>query len=506
MLGKRVSYFARPHNANIVILPNLTNVKLAAGNKHYSTDKGVLYNSGHKELIYCPKGKTAPYTTHSRTRVIRARAFENCKITKVTLQKGITTIGENAFRNTPLKSIAIPSTVTKLNGFSNEMNALKTITVRKGCKNFYAKDGILYNQDSTIKSWPNQCHVTKLYFTSDKAKKINLTTYPNLKYVETLYIGKNVSYVKLDNQNLKRIVLNSDNKSYHLFDGVLYNADYSKIVLYPNCNPNTTVTLYKDLKVLNQRWFTGTNTTKKLILPDALTTFYLYYNSSCENTTAPAGYEHESGIDKYENSIVAFHSSRFQNLEELTISDENPYFTCVDNVLYRKDMKILYWYPAARTNSEYTLPDSCVKLTGQLREMKHLKKLILNTTVKSTVSYLGMYSDSLEEIVVPETNPWYASVDGALYRKDMTRLIVYPNGKHDTSYTMPDTVTIACFTKSNKYLKEITLSAALSEIVRDTEFSDEELASYTSAGVFFGFDNLEQVNGLKPNVQLTIIE
>ena len=47
---------------------------------------------------------------------------------------------------------------------------------------------------------------------------------------------------------------------------------------------------------------------------------------------------------------------------------------------------------------------------------------------------------SLISIDVSENNQQYCSVEGVLFSKDRTRLISYPAGKGDVSYTVPDSV------------------------------------------------------------------
>ncbi len=50
-------------------------------------------------------------------------------------------------------------------------------------------------------------------------------------------------------------------------------------------------------------------------------------------------------------------------------------------------------------------------------------------------------SNKLTAINVAEGNAYYVSVDGVLYNKDQTTLIVYPAGKTGRSFTIPETVT-----------------------------------------------------------------
>lgn len=64
---------------------------------------------------------------------------------------------------------------------------------------------------------------------------------------------------------------------------------------------------------------------------------------------------------------------------------------------------------------------------------------------------------SLASISISENSESYASVDGVLYDKDVTNLILYPAGKTATSFTVPDTVTTisgSAFCK-NTYLTSV---------------------------------------------------
>ena len=68
------------------------------------------------------------------------------------------------------------------------------------------------------------------------------------------------------------------------------------------------------------------------------------------------------------------------------------------------------------------------------------------TTVNLPASLKRIYWNSIgalakfNAINADSANKYYCSVDGVLYSKDMTQLIIYPSAKADTSYTIPDGV------------------------------------------------------------------
>jgi len=89
--------------------------------------------------------------------------------------------------------------------------------------------------------------------------------------------------------------------------------------------------------------------------------------------------------------------------------------------------------------------------------------------VHKNVTFLGMHAfagDKLVNINVEPENPYYVSVDGVVFTRDMETLLMYPGGKKDTVYTVPEGVKKigdAAF-EENLYLTEILLPDSLSEI------------------------------------------
>lgn len=56
---------------------------------------------------------------------------------------------------------------------------------------------------------------------------------------------------------------------------------------------------------------------------------------------------------------------------------------------------------------------------------------------KNPVMGLSFGFAAVERVVVDEDNPYFCARDGVLFNKDMTRLIWYPYGKRDVTYTVP---------------------------------------------------------------------
>lgn len=79
----------------------LQKIKVDAANTTYKDDDGVLYDKAGKNLISFPAGRAGEYTTLNTTENIKPDAFRGAaKVTKVTLNTGLKTIGQDAFQQT----------------------------------------------------------------------------------------------------------------------------------------------------------------------------------------------------------------------------------------------------------------------------------------------------------------------------------------------------------------------------------------------------------------------
>lgn len=70
---------------------------------------------------------------------------------------------------------------------------------------------------------------------------------------------------------------------------------------------------------------------------------------------------------------------------------------------------------------------------------------LTSITIPETVTQIGTDTffrcSSLQNITVDIENSKYCDIDGVLFTKDKTELIAYPEGKAETQYTLPNSVT-----------------------------------------------------------------
>lgn len=114
----------------------LAEFEVAADNKAFSSDGGVLFSAG-KKLLRCPVGKSADCTVPSGTVAIAGGAFKDCsKLESLVIPDSVTAIGKSAFENcAALKRITLPKSITKLEALTfSGCASLAEITLPDGLK------------------------------------------------------------------------------------------------------------------------------------------------------------------------------------------------------------------------------------------------------------------------------------------------------------------------------------------------------------------------------------
>ncbi len=207
---------------------------------------------------------------------------------------------------------------------------------------------------------------------------------------------------------------------------------------------------------LNFHCFEGFTQLETLILPEHLRYIREGMFSGCYNLKSIRIPASVTRIDD-----DAFYGS---SLSEIKVASGSKTFCSVDGVLFTKDMRTLLFYPPEKTAQSYTIPNGVKKIAAWAFEgCGYLTAVTIADSVESIgdyafaycgnssgirftlpaqVSYVGIEAlASASAISVDSKNLYYASKNGILFSKDMTKLVQYPARSAARSYTIPDTVT-----------------------------------------------------------------
>ena len=210
------------------------------------------------------------------------------------------------------------------------------------------------------------------------------------------------------------------------------------------------------------------------------------------------------------STVTTISGAPFSNggntLTSITVDASNPNYSSLDGVLFNKAQTELISYPASKSGTSYTIPAS---VTSFRYYSFSGNKFITSINIPNTVTTLGgqvflgsqalttvnigtgltsLYEQNfawlttLTSINVDSSNASFASIDGVLYSKNISKLWAYPVGKTETSYVAPNTVTSTAYTVFGGSTKLLTVD--LSPVAT---LSGQEFMSATSVReVIFG--------------------
>lgn len=124
------------------------------------------------------------------------------------------------------------------------------------------------------------------------------------------------------------------------------------------------------------------------------------------------------------------------SLKEINVASGNSHYASRDGVLYNSSITTMIFYPPNKPGQEFTLPDTVTEIGFYAIDRPvNLKKLILNSSLREFS--VGRITGSIADISA-KNNPYFCDIDGVLFSADGSKLIAYPSGRDETSYTVPD--------------------------------------------------------------------
>jgi len=429
--------------------------------------EGMMYDWGNN--YYNPSSK-APWDMYMHL------------ITKVVIEDGVETIGNNAFRGAvSLTEVEIPKTVYGIGvGAFYDCKSLEKIDL---------PDNLDYIDEGAF----IYCKSLKTISIPESMMAINKRTFDSCYALESVDLPSNLIMIDELAFNQCRSLAKIDiPKSVSVINRMAFGS----------CESLENITLPDGVTVLSTDVFSNCVSLKELILPESIETIESSAIWGCDNIKSISVPAKTTFIDK--NAFIN------KCLESVIVDEENKYYKSVDGVLFDKDMTKLITYPVSKKAEEYTVPDS-VKTICNL-ENKYMKTLVLPEGVEvigygaldsspnlrelnipaSVIDIGNVCGNYFEKIEVSPDNKYYASVDGVLFNKEKTILISYPSLKKDTHYIIPDGVKKVDsgafdpseYSKKNQYLKQLEIPESVTEFyeLRRLDYLFESLENVYYAG------------------------
>lgn len=466
-------------------MPSLKRYNVAtACEKYYSDELGILYlrEKDGKEYIYL---NDIPY---------------NIKMTDFSLTGEIDGIYDGALLTRNIKRYYFDKnfSIKTIPDIFEESTNIEFYEVHPENK-MYCSDsqGIMYSKDKT-KIYGVPCTVEELIMPENSSfyfsdyyfhSRMDISKFVNSSVKKITVSGNMYDFSDLlCFANLEEIVIPETNEDFFMVDGVVYSKDMSQLVFYPPMKKEETYVTPSCVKLVDYCAF-GNKYLKNIVISDSVTEISSGAFKFADNLETIK-------IGKNVEKIGCFSVATFDtynpfeftdNLKFITVDKDNMYY-CNDEHgnLYTKDMKLLMTYPAASPYKEFTVPDSVEEIGYAFVNCRNLE--VINIGKNTTNINWYLYCEygyghgfekctSLKAINFSEDNSEYCSQNGIVFSKNMSKIILYPQGKTEDFYVIPESVNEFRYGSygtfyNNTYLKTIYVTTSPFVIVNKTKPGD----------------------------------
>ena len=412
-------------------------------NVNYSLDTstGKLTISGTGNMNYYLYSYQSPFYENSNIKSIiiekgvtsiGGNAFYNCvSLANVTIPNSVTSIGEYAFYNsTSLTSLTIPDSVTRIGDsafFGCE--SLTSVTIPNSVTSIGSS--AFYNCTSlTSVTIPNSVTSIGGYAFYD-CTSLSSVTIPNS--VTRIGYGAFSSCT-----SLILIDVSKNNKKYTSIDGVLFDKDKTKLIQYPAGSNRTIFSIPNSVTSIENHAFSGCKSLTSVTIGNSVTSIGDYAFSDCKSLTSVTIGNSVTSIDK-----AAF--CRCSSLTSVTIGNGVTSIgvfafedcTSLTSVNYSGTKS--QWKSIKFDSNNDKLKNAIIKCNdgvngnGNTVTIDNLEYKIYNNYTTSLVGYTGEF----ENLVIPEK----ISYEGYTFNVTSIGNYAFVGCRSLTSMTIPNRVT-----------------------------------------------------------------
>ena len=324
---------------------------------------------------------------------------------------------------------------------------------------------------------------------SDKVRVLGSGAFEQSSALKSITLPKSVETIEpqafTQSRSLKTINVDSANTNFSSVDGILYNKDKTKLICVPSSKDLSDFSISTTVKTIGSYAISNNESLIKFSIPNGITD--LEANAINNNYNLRI-----LNISKSVKSMAldsgSFAIGNNQQLIKILVDPDNNNYSSLNGVLFNKDKTTLLTYPKASRSSSYivpstveniglnsfqyanyltaiTLPDKLTDIGSNAFFSSQLEKILIPSTVKNIGEGAFRNLNRLESITVAPTNQIFTSIDGVLFNKDETTLIIYPRLKTGNQYVIPATVkTIGDSAFYSSTLTSVVLPDGLTEI------------------------------------------
>ncbi len=437
--------------------------------------------------------------------VLGKSLFENnTSVKKVALPENLAEIEDDAFYGaSALESISIPKSVAKVgNSVFSECASLKNVVFEAGSEGngqtiTIGEELFCYcvQMESVELPWGVEelpyctftgCSSLREVILPETLKKIYEYVFEECDNLKEVNIPQSVEYIDasfLTNSSVAALNVAEGNVKYKSADGALLSADGTQFFF---CLPRKTGTCVvpDGVKALEDYAFYAATELTGVTLPESLERIGsdVFLESGVKKLYIP------KNVENIKNFTFAG-----SGLESIDVDGGNAAYSSKDGVLFSKDGKTLLCYPPLKKGEAYTIPDVVDSVCERALENPYVSQIKVNANIRNIdAMWCNGICKNLKSVEVDAGNPAYKSVDGAVFSKDGSTLVMYPTGRAGKCVIPEGTKTIGRRAVMGCKADSIVVPASVEE-VESSAFSETAAThisvlgkSHIGAWAFYG--------------------
>ncbi|MDE6617736.1 MAG: leucine-rich repeat domain-containing protein [Clostridiales bacterium] len=372
------------------------------------------------------------------------RAFQQCRaFVNVVIPDSVKHIGGQAFMScSGLTSLTLGANVQDFGNYTYLSDGLtfdaaevavytctklKEILVAEGNQYFKSIDGVLYGRsacgidygegavlytvpiayanksftaaDSTRIVLPYALHYQTVMTSAtlnEGVENIGKAAFYRSTKLSSVYLPSTVTHIGagilLSCTAVKTFEIAEENKTYSSDGNLVYMGD--TLVMYLGLNKDINI---KDgITQIDSAVFMNNASVTEIVIPDSVTTIGEKAFSGCSKIVS---LHIGSGLRHLDSTAFAL----LQSLETITVSEDNPYFTAENNILYSKDGKSLILAAANNGMTELNIKDGVTDIRDYAFSYhKTLTSVVMPNTVRTVGDYAFYECRGIEKLYCSE--------------------------------------------------------------------------------------------------------
>ena len=371
----------------------------------------------------------------------------------------------NSFENVELEklnlnTLILPKTLEKISLSSENLN-VKEIVISNESENYSTENGVLYDKTKeNLVYYPNQKQDIR-FIMPNTVKYIWWDALYN-DYLTKIVLSDNLEDKEVNDNfnnlgNLSEVLTGEGSLYYATENGIVYDKQKVELIKAPLKCTNSII-IPEGVKSIRAGAFVGNKSITNIVLPVSLESIGEYAFAYCENLERlDIGADVKIGYNAFEGCPK--NVEYYVDPGEIIVDPVDPidpveppfeqFKTLVGNDVFYYNKVSDEMVEIVNIYSEDEIVDIPEKIDGytvssimakQTPYFENCTVLNINSNTCNIDSNIKYWWKNLKAINVSDSNELYSSVDGVLYNKEKTELIIYPAGKEEKEYIVENTV------------------------------------------------------------------